>query len=132
MNLSSFPHSLSIPLLLSISSFSLHFLFLTPFPHSLSISSSFSYSLSIFSHFGCKDAASCAILVRIHNHQKNTPCCKTKSSIFNIFEEKQSIPNLAVETNRRVRSVWSGSIPAVTEAPARPLTLVSAQQQQKC
>ena len=36
-----------------------------------------------------------------------------------------------METNRRVRSAWSGSIPAVTEAPTRPLTLVSAQQQQK-
>ena len=35
---------------------------LSPFPHSLSISSSFSYSFSIFLQPGCQAAASCATL----------------------------------------------------------------------
>ena len=35
---------------------------ISPYPHSLSISCSLSHSLSIFSHPGCKDAASCATL----------------------------------------------------------------------
>ena len=53
---------------------SLHFLILSPFPHFLSISSLslhflfISHSRSIFSHPGCKDAASCATLSSsIHN-----------------------------------------------------------------
>ena len=36
---------------------------LSPFPHSLSISSSLSHSLSIFLHPRCNDAASCATLI---------------------------------------------------------------------
>ena len=46
---------------------------LSPFPHfltvSLFISSSFSHSLSIFSQPGCQAAASCATLIKTVNHK---------------------------------------------------------------
>ena len=73
VNLSPFPHSLSI------SSFSVHFLILYPFPHSLSfplnflIFSPFPHSLSISSQPGCK-AATIRAALQLQQHKRLNRC----------------------------------------------------------
>ena len=77
---------------------------LSPFPHSLSISSSFFHSLSIF-----PDARMRQVVQpwSVYTIIEQYPLLQNKKlHIQHVWWETQSIPNSAVETNRRVRSVW--------------------------